>query len=45
MRLLAICFLLASCQMRQPDVLDDLGREVLKTKEGLNIEIKPEKNP
>ena len=45
MRTLALCLLLAGCQMRQPDVLDDLGREVLKTKEGINIEIKPEKNP
>lgn len=45
MKYFTILLLLTACQTRQPDVLDDLGQAVLKSKEGLNIEIKPEKNP
>lgn len=32
-----------ACQSRQPDVLDDLGQAVLKSKEELEIDIKPHK--
>lgn len=34
--------ILLGCQSRQPDVLDDLGQAVLKTKRGISIEIEPQ---
>lgn len=40
--LLVSILILLGCQTRQPDVLDDLGQAVLKSKRGLTINIESE---
>lgn len=40
---LFVFFFFSSCQMSRQDVLDDLGQDVLKSKEDLEIDIKSHK--